>query len=176
MQLLIHRVKSYFNFVLCVFKREDMKKQHIELVQSDIDFLNQLLAKGTLKVRKQKRAQALLELNKGKTYKAVAAIVGSTNITVSTWVSKYKTGGLSFLDEAPRSGRPIGLSGEDRAKITALACSNPPEGYARWSLRLLADRLVELEIVDSISFKQVGNVLKKMNCNHTESDNGVSEK
>lgn len=153
-----------------------MKKQHIELSQTEVNYLTDLLSRGTLKVRKQKRTLALLELNKGKTQKVVADIVGSTNVTVSNWVSKYKADGLSFLDEAPRSGRPPGLSGEQRAKVTALACSDPPEGYARWSLRLLADKLVELEIVETISFKQVGNILKKMNCNLIESDSGASVK
>lgn len=153
-----------------------MKKQHIELSQTEIDYLTDLLSKGILKARKQKRAQALLELNKSKTQKEVANIVGSTNVTISKWVSKYKVDGLSFLDEAPRSGRPPSLSGEERAKVTALACSDPPEGYARWSLPLLADKLVELEIVETISFKQVGNILKKMNCSLTKSDSGASVK
>ena len=153
-----------------------MKKQHVELSESDLNFLKALLSKGSLKARKQKRAYGLLELNKGKTYKAVAELLDSTNITVASWASKYKSEGLAFLEDAPRSGRPKGLSGSDRAKVTALACSTPPEGYARWSLRLLADKLVELDIVDSISFKQVGNILKKMNCSLTENDNGVSEK
>jgi len=153
-----------------------MKKQHIQLASSDKIYLEELLSKGTLKVSKIKRAQALLELNKGRTYRAVSDLVGVTNVAVSTWAKKYKSGGLTFLDDKARSGRPVGLSGEERAKITALACSTPPEGYARWSLRLLADKLVELEIVESISFKQVGNILKKTNCNLTEKDNGVSER
>ena len=53
-----------------------------------------------------------------------------------------------MLYDKPRSGRPVGLSGEERAKVTALACTKPPQGYARWSLRLLSDRLIELDIVD----------------------------
>ena len=153
-----------------------MKKQHVSLSEQDFNFLKGLLQKGTLKVRKQKRAQALLELNKGKTYLEVSDLVNISNISLSKWSEKYKTEGLKFLDDKPRSGRPIGLSGKDRAKITALACSNPPKGYARWSLRLLADKLVELEIVESISFKQVGNILKKMNCNLIAKDNGASDK
>jgi len=153
-----------------------MKKQHITLSEKDLEFLENLLSKGTLKIRKQKRAQALLELNKGKTYQVVSDLVNVSHITLSTWANKYQTEGLNFLDDKPRSGRPLGLSGEDRAKVTALACSDAPEGYARWSLRLLADKLVELEIVDTISFKQVGNILKKTNYNRIEKDNGVSEK
>lgn len=153
-----------------------MKKQHIKLSKKDLEYLEGLLSKGTLKVRKQKRAQALLELNKGKTYQTVSDLVNVSHISLSTWAKKYQSEGLNFLDDKPRSGRPVGLSGADRAKITAVACSKPPAGYARWSLRLLADKLIELEIVESISFKQVGNILKKMNCNLIEKDNGVSER
>lgn len=151
-----------------------MKKQHIELRKKELPILENMLSKGSLKVRKQKRIQGLLYLNKGKTYTEVSDLLGVSYPTVLGWSKKYKSEGLTFLDDKPRPGRPIGLSGADRAKITALACSEPPKGYARWSLRLLADKLVELDIVDSISFKQVGNILKKMNCNLTENDNGVS--
>ena len=153
-----------------------MKKQHVELSDQDQLFLVDLLSKGNLKVLKQKRAQALLELHRGKTYVEVQAQLNVSYPAVLGWAAKYKSEGLSFLDDKPRSGRPIGLNGEERAKITALACSEPPKGYARWSLRLLSDKLVELEIVESISFKQVGNILKKMNCSLTEKDNGVFER
>ncbi len=153
-----------------------MKKQHIKLTDSDLEYLQTLLSKGTLKVRKQNRARALLELHKGNTYVSVSELLNTAYATILSWAKKYNTDGLTFLDDKPRPGRPIGISGEDRAKITALACSSPPPGYARWSLRLLADKLVELDIVESVSFKQVGNILKKMNCSLTEKDNGASEK
>lgn len=153
-----------------------MQKQHVNLSAADYDYLQGLLRNGTLKVRKQQRAQALLALHSGKTFTEVSELLNRNYVTVSSWAKKYKAVGLSFLDDKPRSGRPLGLSGEDRAKITAIACSKPPDGYARWSLRLLADKLVELEIVDSISFKQVGNILKKMNYSLTEKDSGASEK
>jgi len=153
-----------------------MKKQHIELSEAEENYLKELLSKGSLKVRKQKRAQALLELHRGKTFREVQQQLNVAYPTVFGWAKKYRKVGLAFLDDKPRSGRPIGLSGEERAKITALACSEPPKGYARWSLRLLSDKLVELEIVESISFKQVGNILKKMNCSLIEKGSGVSEK
>ena len=153
-----------------------MKKEHVQLRDTDEDYLRKLLSKGTLSAKKQKRGQSLLELNKGASYTAVSDLIGTTAVTISTWAKKYKENGLTFLEDKPRSGRPVGFSGADCAKITALACSEPPKGYARWSLRLLADRLVELEIVESISFKQVGLVLKKTNCSLTESGNGVFEK
>ena len=128
------------------------------------------------RTKKEKRAQALLELDRGKTYEEVSTQLNVSYPTVWGWAKKYNREGLTFLDDKPRSGRPIGLSGEERAKVTALACSEPPEGYAKWSLRLLADKLVELEYVDSISFKQVGNILKKINYNPTEKDSGASGK
>jgi len=161
-----------------VFSKENaqMKKQHIKLTSSDLQKLQSILKKGTLKVSKLKRAQALVELDKGKTIVSVSELLDKSYPTVWTWVKKYNSEGLAFLDDKPRSGRPSGLSGKDRAKITALACSTPPEGHARWSLRLLADKLVELEYIDSISFKQVGIILKKMNFNLIEKDNGVSAK
>ena len=118
----------------------------------------------------------MLALNKGASYTAVSSLIDTTAVTISTWAKKYKKAGLKFLEDKPRTGRPVGLSGTDRAKITAIACSAPPKGYARWSLRLLADKLVELEVVESISFKQVSLILKKMNYSLTESDNGVFEK
>jgi transposase len=153
-----------------------MKKQHVNLSKSDEEYLRVLLSKGRLRVLKQQRAQALLALHSGKTFQEVSHSLNRSYGAVRGWAKKYQTAGLSFLDDKPRSGRPVGLSGEDRAKITAIACSEPPEGYARWSLRLLAGKLVELEIVESISFKQVGIILKKMNCSLTESASGASER
>jgi transposase len=73
----------------------------------------------------------------------------------------YKQKGLKVLADEPRSGRPLQIDGEQRAKITALACSDPPEGYARWSLRLLADKAVELEYIETISHTEVADILKK---------------
>jgi hypothetical protein len=65
------------------------------------------------------------------------------------------------LTEKPRPGQKSKLSGRDEALLTAIACSNPPEGYGRWTIRLLADKLVELRVVDSISRETVRKVLKK---------------
>ena len=73
----------------------------------------------------------------------------------------YKTDHLNFLDERPRTGRPIKFDGEDRAKVTALACSEAPDGHSQWSLRLLAENLVTLELVEEISYSTVGLILKK---------------
>ena len=89
---------------------------------------------------------------------------------------KYKETGLEFLTDKPRPGRPTVIDGLARAKITALACSDAPEGYERWSLRLLADKAVELELVEAISYMEVSRILKKTNCSLIESATGVSAK
>ena len=138
-----------------------MKKQHVQLSESNRTYLEDLLRKGELPVKIYRRALALLELNRGKTYTAVAETAQVTNITVSTWSKKYREVGLTMLTDQPRSGRPFEIDGTQRAKVTVLACSDPPEGYARWSLRLLAEKVVELGYVDHISHTQVGDILKK---------------
>ena len=111
-------------------------------------------------VKIYKRALVLLELDRGKTYLAVAKTTQTSHITVSKWSRKYADVGLNMLIDQPRSGRPAEIDGAQRAKVTGLACSDPPEGYARWSLRMLADRAVELGYVEHISHTQIGEILK----------------
>jgi transposase len=144
-----------------------MRKEHVKLTDADRTYLENLLKKGSLPAQRYKRALALLELNRGRTFTAVAKIVGVTHQTASTWATKYKETGLEFLTDKPRPGRPTLINGLQRAKITALACSDPPEGYERWSLRLLAEKAVEIELVESISYGEVHLILKKMNLSLT---------
>jgi putative transposase len=138
-----------------------MKKEHVKLTDVDREALTVLLAKGSLKAKVFKRATALLELDRGKTLQAVAATLGVDYNTVANWRDNYNENGLQCLQDKSRSGRPIVIDGKQRAKVTALACSAAPEGHARWGLRLLADKVVELGYCDSISHTQVGNILKK---------------
>ncbi|MFN0200909.1 MAG: transposase [Bacteroidia bacterium] len=138
-----------------------MKKQHILLSDSDRSELCSKLSKGVLSVRVQKRMQALQYLDMGKSYEEVSSLLSVHYVTVSCWAKEYNSLGLLFLTDKPRSGRPSKIDVVTEHKITALACTSAPEGRSRWSLRLLADKLVELEIVESISFVQVGTVLKK---------------
>lgn len=138
-----------------------MKKQHITLTEAERLQLQKVLTKGKVAAKTYKRATALLALNRQKTITEAAEVVGVTVQTVSKWVKKYKDNGLEFLTDKPRPGRPTLIDGLQQAKITALACSKPPEGYAKWSLRLLADKAVELELTESISHNKVGEILKK---------------
>ena len=117
-----------------------MNKHHLPLSDADRATLERLLAHGTLPARKFKRATALLELDRGKTLREVAATLSVTYPTVAAWRHGYTANGLACLDDGPRSGRPIVIDGTQRAKITALACSDAPEGHDRWTLRLLAEK------------------------------------
>lgn len=144
-----------------------MKKEHVTLTDADRDALTALLAKGTLQAKAFKRATGLLELDRGKTLQAVAATLGVNYNTVAAWRDRYQQVGLQGLQDKPRSGRPITISGKQRAKLTALACSDAPSGHARWSLRLLADKVVELGHCHAISHTQVGKILKKTRSNRT---------
>ena len=140
-----------------------MKKQHLILTDAERTTLTELLAKGTLAAKTFKRATALLELDRGKTLQAVAATLDVSYLTVANWRDAYATKGLDCLEDAPRSGRPITIDGSQRAKVTALACSDAPAGHARWTLRLLAEKLVEAGFCDTISHTMVGTILKKTN-------------
>ncbi len=138
-----------------------MKKQHVTLTDEHRQRLEALLAKGSLPARTFKRATALLELDRGKTLTAVAATLDVDYNTVAAWRDNYRAQGLACLHDAPRPGRPIVIDGLQRAQITALACSAAPKGHARWTLRLLAERVVEAGLCDTISHTTVGDILKK---------------
>ncbi|NIT41044.1 MAG: helix-turn-helix domain-containing protein [Gammaproteobacteria bacterium] len=140
-----------------------MKKQHVQLSEVDRAYLEAVISKGKLTAKVYRRALGLLELDRGQTYTAVSKTLQVTIPTLSNWAAKYRETGLQVLQDQPRSGRPVEIDGHQRAKVTALACSEPPEGYARWSLRLLADKAVELEYCEHISHTEVRSILKKTN-------------
>lgn len=144
-----------------------MKKQHLKLSEADKQYLTEFLSQGEAKVRAFKRATALLSLDRGATLQSVADALDVEHWTVSTWRNQYLESGLAFLRDKARSGRPAVIDGEQRAKITALACSETPAGHAKWSLRLLADKAVELELCENLSHMQAGRILKKTNFSRT---------
>ncbi|MCX6050879.1 MAG: helix-turn-helix domain-containing protein, partial [Chloroflexi bacterium] len=144
-----------------------MKKQHVQLTETERDYLEELSNGKTVAVRVLKRALALLALDQGETLEAVARHQQLTNDTVAHLRNRYKQQGLGCLHDAPRAGRPVVIDGTQRAQITALACSDAPPGYRQWSLRLLADRIVELGYCEAISYTQVRQILKKTLSNHT---------
>ena len=138
-----------------------MIKSHLPLSDADRSTLESLVNKNSLSVKVYKRATALLKLDQGCTLQSVAALLDVNYNTVATWRDRYQAEGLAMLQDKPRSGRPVQIDGIQRARITALACSTPPEGYAKWSLRLLADKAVELDFVEHLSHNHAGQILKK---------------
>jgi transposase len=144
-------------------ENSQMNKQHVQLTETDREYLEAITSKGELKVRTYRRALSLLELDRGQTYTDVSKTVKMTIGTLSTLAEQYRENGLKALYDRPRSGRPVEIGGEQRAKITALACSTPPEGHAEWSLRLLAGKVVELGFSEQISHTHVRTILKKTN-------------
>ena len=145
----------------------NMQKEHINLSQTDHDFLMTIVSRGHTSARVFRRATALLELNRGKTLAAIAKTLGVSRQTVSQWCNNYHSSGLRALEDAPRSGRPVEIDGPSRAKITALACSVPPIGHGRWTLRLLADKVVELGHCERVSHTAVRQILKKTTSSRT---------
>src|SRR5215216_1507630 len=137
------------------------KRQQLELSDAERSSLTSLISSGRLPAKVFRRATALLELSRAKSLAEVAQTLSVTYQTVAAWRDSYHERGLDALHDQARSGRPIRIDGAQRAKITALACSTPPAGRARWSLRLLADRAVELGYCESLSHNAVKEVLKK---------------
>ena len=137
-----------------------MKKQHIQLSETDIAYLHELIHAGVASVRVLKRARALMELNQGETIEAVARHQDVTSETIVNLRNRYRAQGLACLQDAPRSGRPPEIDETLRAQIIALAASDAPPGHTRWSLRLLAEQAVELGYCQSISHTQIRNILK----------------
>lgn len=138
-----------------------MLKNHVNLIDTDRVILEGLTRHGSLKARELTRVLCLLQLDKGKTYQEVSLFLGVSYQTVSSLSKHYKEHGIKAIHDKERSGRPSKFSDLDTAKVTALACSESPEGYSQWSLRLLADKLVELEYIEEISYSTVGQILKK---------------
>lgn len=145
------------------------QKSHcIKLKKQERERLREIVETGKESARKITRCRILLLADKGKTDEEIADTLDVCLATIYYIRRHYCQAGLDrAINEAPRSGQPAKIKGKAMAKITAIACSKPPEGYARWSLRLLADRIVELDIVDTISYQSVRTILKKTNLSLT---------
>jgi transposase len=140
------------------------KAQPVTLSSNETRSLKNILTRGTTSARILSRARILDLLHRQKQPADVAALLQVSPQTVYNVKRRYQTGGLqSALFDQPRSGRPIELDGKQRARITALACSTPPEGHSRWTLRLLADKAVELGHCPRLSHTQARKILKKTN-------------
>lgn len=143
------------------------KKYIVRLTQEERELLKELTSKGKESARKIKHANVLLKIDADGQNWMDEKVANAFSIHVNTvqeirqrFVEEGIEAALNRKKQVMPSRKPI-LDGEKEAKLIALSCNKPPEGYGRWTLRLLSNKMVEMEIVDSISYETVRKVLKK---------------
>ncbi len=143
------------------------KHPTVRLTQGERKALADFVAQGEKSARAITRARILLLSDEGRKEQEVTEILRVSRGTVSQVRKKYQQKGgapiLDLLHEAPRSGRPITLDSRVEAKTTMIACSAPPPGRGRWTLHLMADKLIKLAVTETISHESVRRILKKTN-------------
>ncbi|MCC5621092.1 helix-turn-helix domain-containing protein [Nostoc sp. CHAB 5715] len=138
------------------------KKYKIELSAEDKQKLLDIVKKGKASAREIRRAHTLLMSSDGKSDQVIAKTLHISIATVERTRKQFCTENLeATLKERKRSGKPQKLTPFAEAYLIATTCSDAPSLSARWTLRMLADKLVSLEIVDSLSKSTVGRILKK---------------
>ncbi len=151
------------------------KLYRVSLTQDEREHLLGVTRRGKSTGRKVKRALILCKADEGLTDRQVAEALLVGPATVSRVRQRFVEGGLQrALDDLPRPGQRRKLDGKQEAHLVAVACSAPPEGHARWTLQLLADQAVKLELTGSISRETVRQVLKKTNSSRGGRRSGAS--
>ena len=146
-----------------------MKQKYVvKLSKTEHSQLKELISSGEGSARQIRRAYILLKSDSSSggpnwKYQAICDAYEVSSLTVYNVRKNYIEGGLkrAILRKKPERVYERRLDGEGEAHLIALACSEPPDGYERWSLRLLKDRMVRLEIVESISHETIRQTLKK---------------
>ena len=134
----------------------------VDLTTEERTYLLDLIKSGKRRSRKLNRARILLLADEGKTDGEIAAALHTGTATVQRTRQRFVEGNLEgALNERRRPGGPKKLDEKGEAILETLARSKPPEGRKRWTLQLLADRLVELKVVDSISYETVRKEIEK---------------
>ena len=134
----------------------------IKLNDEEHKSLLEMTRKGKIKARQMKRAMILLKANEGLSDPQIMSALGVSRPCVERIRKRFVLGGLQkALNEDPRPGQKRKLDGRGEATLIATACSEVPEGHEHWTLRLLAGKMVELDVVDSISYETIRRTLKK---------------
>jgi transposase len=179
-----HKKKKDICYVECTDSEDgdflfELVKCKVVLTKDERAKLESIIKEGKQTIRKFNRAKILLLADEGSEGPAmsdegIADKLGVSKSTVQRVRKLLLTKGiedvLNFNHQ--NAGRHRKIDGEVEAVLVAQVCSKPPEGRCKWTLRLLADRLVELKIVDSITHGSVGNALKKMNLSLGSGRNG----
>jgi transposase len=151
------------------------KKYCVHLSVEERMALEQLLRRGKAEIRKLIRARILLQAHDGLSDEEIAIALAVGTSTVRRMRQRFVEVHLGVLDEYVRPGAQRKLNAQQEARMIAVACTPAPEGHTRWTLRLLAEKVVKMGFVDSISHETVRQVLKKANAKHSTSK-GVGRK
>lgn len=150
-----------------------MKKYHVDLTAAERDELLRLSCSGQTSGRKLARARILLKADEQLADEEIAEAVGTSVATIERTRHRFVAEGLGALNERPRLGTRPKLSAKGAAHGIAVACSPAPGGRKRWTLRLLADRTVELGLGSEFSHESGRRLLKKTCSNRGSTSNGV---
>ena len=151
------------------------KLYRVNLTREEREHLLGITRRGKSSGRKVKRSLILCKADDGLIDQQVAEALMVGPATVGRVRQRFVEGGLErALDDLPRPGQRRKLDGKQEAHLVAVACSAAPEGHTRWTLRLLADEVVKLELTDSISRETVRQVLKKTNSSRGGRRSGAS--
>jgi transposase len=151
------------------------KKYVVDLSAEERTTLEHMLRSGKTGARKLTRARILLKAGDGLSDDAIAAALDVGTATVARTRQRFVETNLGALDEAPRPGAQRKLTGKQEAHLIAVACTPAPAGQTRWTLRLLADKVVELGLASSIAHETVRQVLKKTNSSPGKPNNGACQ-
>ncbi len=139
------------------------KRYIVDLAKDEREQALELTRKGKVSTRQVTRARILLKADEGWTDEQIVAALDTSLSTVERTRRRFVEGGLQkALNDDPRPGAKRKLDGRGEAHLIALTCSEPPDDHEHWALRLLAERLVGLGVVDSISHEAVRQTLKKI--------------
>jgi transposase len=150
------------------------KKYLVDLSDEERQSLHQLLHSGKHSARKLTRARILLQAHDGCTDAQIAHALVVGRVTVERTRQRFVESGLAALNDKPRPGKKPKLSAKAEARLIAEACSQAPDGRSHWTMQLLADRLVELHEIETISDETIRRVLKKTSANRGANGNGAS--
>jgi putative transposase len=138
-----------------------------QLTKAERGTLETFVAHGKRSARAITRARILLRSDEGRKGRELTQLLGVSRGPVYKVRKQYQNKAhahiLDLLQEEPRSGRPVEFDSRVEAKLAMIACSAPPAGCGKWTLQLIADKLVKLEVTDSISYDSVRRLLKKTN-------------
>lgn len=149
------------------------KRYVVRLEAEERERLRALTRKGKTSARLVRRAQTLLLADAGRTDEQIASALPTGRATVARTRQRFVEQGLeAALTERERPGATPKLTPKQQAFTVALACTKPPEGRLRWTMQLLANRLVELEVIPDISDESIRRLLKKTNSSPGSKRNG----